>query len=447
MILFEIQQGFVARGASISWLSQYPNEEEILWPPFTALEVGGTRVEGAVVIVGLRPSMKATGLIRTGEADLEQAARERQLVADERAAAGLAASEERRRHAATLAVKQRQAHWERSLSKVRLAASRRQASVLNTQLLRQQREDARVRCELATDAEEKAQLQERLASSESELERLETEMRVAESRLAQAAESEARALEAKRTAESRAGESAWKLTAMHSEAQLLRAVLRAKECVRIKQQAGADAASTADSRPGDGSDGATKAAAPMVGSRHSALVDEPAHRAFDPSADVEDVVAALAERVGPVEAWAVEGERPADMVACGQWCDRLAELCTSNKKHRKAAAAAGAFTTLAACLRRYESAQLHMNESMMLRVRCCIALAALGKKAEPERLQEAGQQCLVQLVAAIDTMTKPALQAVQGITRNHRENTIKLVRAGGSPAWLAKDSSVVPPDT
>ena len=51
MILFEVVQGFVARGASISWLSQYPNEEEILFPPLTALEVSETRVEGALLIV------------------------------------------------------------------------------------------------------------------------------------------------------------------------------------------------------------------------------------------------------------------------------------------------------------------------------------------------------------------------------------------------------------
>ena len=64
MILFELQQGFVARGASISWLSQYPKEEEILFPPLTTLEVTGTRVEGAVLIVELRPSMKEPGACR-----------------------------------------------------------------------------------------------------------------------------------------------------------------------------------------------------------------------------------------------------------------------------------------------------------------------------------------------------------------------------------------------
>ena len=73
MILFEIQQGFVARGASIAWLSQYPKEEEILMPPLTALEVAGTRIEGAVVVVELRPTMRANscGLL-TGAEDLER---------------------------------------------------------------------------------------------------------------------------------------------------------------------------------------------------------------------------------------------------------------------------------------------------------------------------------------------------------------------------------------
>jgi len=71
MILFEVQQGFVARGASIAWLSQYPKEEDIFLPPLTALEVSGSRIEGAVVVVELRPSMQAniSGL-RSGAQDL-----------------------------------------------------------------------------------------------------------------------------------------------------------------------------------------------------------------------------------------------------------------------------------------------------------------------------------------------------------------------------------------
>ena len=34
-IVFEIQMGMVDRGASLSWLSQYPHEDEILFAPLT----------------------------------------------------------------------------------------------------------------------------------------------------------------------------------------------------------------------------------------------------------------------------------------------------------------------------------------------------------------------------------------------------------------------------
>jgi hypothetical protein len=49
-------EGFVARGASISALSQYPNEEEVLFPPLTAFEVLSTRVHEDMVIVAMQAS-------------------------------------------------------------------------------------------------------------------------------------------------------------------------------------------------------------------------------------------------------------------------------------------------------------------------------------------------------------------------------------------------------
>ena len=33
-LIFEVHQGAVSRGADISWLSQFPSEAEILFPPF-----------------------------------------------------------------------------------------------------------------------------------------------------------------------------------------------------------------------------------------------------------------------------------------------------------------------------------------------------------------------------------------------------------------------------
>jgi hypothetical protein len=39
--IFKIEIGAVDRGANIKFLSQYPGEDEILYPPFSFLEVIG----------------------------------------------------------------------------------------------------------------------------------------------------------------------------------------------------------------------------------------------------------------------------------------------------------------------------------------------------------------------------------------------------------------------
>jgi hypothetical protein len=45
-LLFEIDQGLVDRGADISWFAQYPKQDEIIFPPNTALQVTAVRDEG-----------------------------------------------------------------------------------------------------------------------------------------------------------------------------------------------------------------------------------------------------------------------------------------------------------------------------------------------------------------------------------------------------------------
>ena len=59
-IVFEISMGMIDRGASLSWLSQYPHEEEILFAPLTGVELRSARVNGSVLMVEVRTSVNLT---------------------------------------------------------------------------------------------------------------------------------------------------------------------------------------------------------------------------------------------------------------------------------------------------------------------------------------------------------------------------------------------------
>ena len=61
--VFEITVGRIDIGADLSWVSQYPGEAEILFPPLTCLEVvGEPRVEGEVIVFPLHANMNLKGL-------------------------------------------------------------------------------------------------------------------------------------------------------------------------------------------------------------------------------------------------------------------------------------------------------------------------------------------------------------------------------------------------
>ena len=57
-IVLEMQQGMVDRGADVSWLSVYPAEAEVLYPPLTYLRyVKTTPIKNSQgVVVDVRPS-------------------------------------------------------------------------------------------------------------------------------------------------------------------------------------------------------------------------------------------------------------------------------------------------------------------------------------------------------------------------------------------------------
>ena len=62
MTIFEMQMGMVDRGADLSWLSQYPHEKEVLFPPLTGLEALETEVDGSSLLIITRLSLNMTSL-------------------------------------------------------------------------------------------------------------------------------------------------------------------------------------------------------------------------------------------------------------------------------------------------------------------------------------------------------------------------------------------------
>ena len=60
--IFEMQMGMVDRGADLSWLSQYPHELEVLFPPLTGLEALSTEIDGSTLLVITRLSLNMASL-------------------------------------------------------------------------------------------------------------------------------------------------------------------------------------------------------------------------------------------------------------------------------------------------------------------------------------------------------------------------------------------------
>ena len=461
MILFEIQQGIVARGASISWLSQHPHEEEILFPPLTALEVVGSRIDGAVVVVQLRASMKAPGLLKTGGDDLDAAEQERAdfkaQIAKQRFEIQLCKSQAKQMEARFI----EKARYRRTAHEMQLAVTRQQAlaarrkgaedNFKRVKLLLDNEKNAEARkgieqdllmatkmCEVAAEAQKKAEVRaDELAENERHaqarivdlgqlLKKAETnskgdeELRARYSKLQFAAGAQrAQRVRAYKLAE----------IAREGEAAALEAARRAEQ---EKEEALAEAAEALEAAESGGKSGGKS----------------------EPELTVE-IVEKLRASIGPRESWktgsAAEIVQKQD--ASTKLLDHLIYLCdTSGKgsKNRKAARDAGVFDDLQLALYKYE-------EVLPLQLRCMRVIDALCRKAEKEDMQEAGATVIWPLATAmrnfhfagpdeLDELATPGVNAFRALTRNHRNNTTKCARSGGLLGWLSDDSNVLAPD-
>ena len=61
-LVIRIAQGHVDRGADIHWLSQFPGEGEVLFPPLLSLQVRSSVVAHDLLVIELRPSVNMTSL-------------------------------------------------------------------------------------------------------------------------------------------------------------------------------------------------------------------------------------------------------------------------------------------------------------------------------------------------------------------------------------------------
>lgn len=400
-------------------------------PPLTALEVMGTRVEGAVLVVQLRPTMKQQSPLKTGAVDVAEAARVQEQAAAEAARATAAAAEEARRAAMAAAAKEREAHWQRSMSNVHVSAARRQAAKSAARLAEAEHQRARSRWSEANTSSERARVAAELKDAQASLDLALVAQRQAEQKVEIAQQSEARALRAKDSAEKRLGSMSWQLQARYGSEQFRKGLARARKVKEAQQEIAATAAPPAAA---------------------DAANDEVLQPPTEPELIAMEVER-LQATIGPETTWAAAHKNSARMIeeahVVEHSCERLIDLCATKGKNRQAASNSGVFDALGQAMKKYDDyLPVHMQAFRLLEV--------LSKKAERDQVQEPGAACFSSLADTIkglmrpsekqlESITQPAIAALHNLTRNNRETTLKLARVGGKSTWLDDNSNVVPP--
>ena len=168
-ILFEIEQGLVARGASIQWLSQYPEEAELLFPPLTVLEVKDVSVEGSVVIAKIAPSVPAQAKVGSEDERLAWEERKRLIAQAQEATAAAEATrleEERLRHQAE------KLKWAKSMSQVMASAKKVEAAALKNSVAKAARAEAQKSREASEALQKVAEEQLKMQQASEEAQRM-----------------------------------------------------------------------------------------------------------------------------------------------------------------------------------------------------------------------------------------------------------------------------------
>lgn len=418
MILFEIQQGFVARGASIAWLSQYPKEEEILMPPLTALEVAGTKIEGAVVVVELRPSVKPNDSgLKTGEEDIKELDAQRELKAQEAHEATQKRDREQQEREEAKKSLLKQMHWQQSMTEMRLAAARRKEATMTTKLARTKQAMAKKRWKNAADVEEKKLAEEQLRLCTADTQKALHAMKAADKRVQEASDRELKALKAKEVAEKSTQAMGWKMQAMGSLTAMRAAGQRAKSCADKLLELRGEKPRARSPPP------------PTV--ELDALVDEDDVSQMS----IAELVPRLRDSIGPQEQWIV-GFKKEDAEFAEHACDRLVELFTGKdeKKLKKAALEAGLFDELGYTMRKYA-------DEPVVPFKAILALSALSSGAN-SKMQKGATHVFHAFMPAMRRLHDKGIEAVQALTKNSKENTKMAVRANCLVEWLSDDSNV-----
>ena len=409
-----------------------------------ALEVVGTRVEGAVLVVQLRPTMKAPGLLKTGTEDI---AAEEKLREEHRAAIEAAEAEAARvkqEAAAQRAFMQRKQNWNGSMKELQLSAARRQATATATKLAQERERTCRLRWQDAKDVTEKRTAKEELAAAKEACQKAVASQKTAEDKAAKAAVSEQRALQAVKETQARLKQTSVQLHAQYGSAQFFKGLARAKQVVKVAKELEEEAVAPAE--------------APTAAPAPAPAAEEAAQKPKGEQLYVMELVEQLKASTGPREAWAREkaAESVKQANIAGQTVHRIADVCFGSKANRRAAANAGVFEELSMCLNKYSDRKA-TKDMLSVQLGCARALEAITKKAEKEEVQDEASVCIFPLAESLskvlratpemlETLAEPGILALRSVTKNHRDNTLKLQRAGGLAGWLDDKSSVVPPN-